>query len=162
MTSDFIEEVLDVTLWARLKQAIPGGEKVQMMLINHFVGVDITKRQVYTKPVSMLINEWDFSGGDATPAVLQDYRRVKMMGTNTAGAGGSVEAFQNRFANSFDFHLTTSLMVRAGGGFVENVGVRPDVTMDVTMQDYLDGFSNYAYKMLDYVVQSPGGIVPNP
>ncbi|MBK7960547.1 MAG: hypothetical protein IPK04_04625 [Bdellovibrionales bacterium] len=89
----------------------------------------LTKPGVYTKPIYMVINQFDFSGGDATPASLQDYGRVKLIGTRTAGAGGTVESFSSRQGFlQFTYSLTTSLMYRPGNQttpYVENYGVIP-------------------------------------
>jgi len=115
-------------------------------------GIDVTKRAVYTKPKYMMINELDFSGGDATPANLQDYGVVTLVGVNTSGAGGSVGAFQSNLRNPFEFRLTESLMYRPSRvgpqRFVENLGVQPDVNVDLTIRDYQNGFSNYFERVL--------------
>lgn len=97
---------------------------------------------IYTKPIYMLINELDFSGGDATPANLQDYKRVTLIGVRTAGAGGTVEEIENRVANQFSYRLTTSLMVRKNGSFVENLGVLPNVKFVINENDIKTNYRN--------------------
>jgi hypothetical protein len=109
----------------------------------------LSEGQVYSKPVYMMIDELDFSGGDATPAILQDYGRVKLVGVNTAGAGGTVEQFSSKGMFPVSYSLTTSLMVRPGGRLVENYGVKPDIEFELTAEDVADGFSSSFERMLD-------------
>ncbi|MBL7716285.1 MAG: hypothetical protein JNL01_12540 [Bdellovibrionales bacterium] len=111
-------------------------------------GKAFTRGQVYTKPVYMMIDELDFSGGDATPALLQDYGRVKLVGVNTAGAGGTVEQFEHGGIFPFNFSLTTSLMVRPGGRTVENVGVKPDLAFELTEADVSDSYATVFERFL--------------
>lgn len=119
-------------------------------------GVDVTWRQVYTKPVYMLINELDFSGGDATPAMLRDYDRVTLIGTRTAGAGGSVAEFNNNVMNEFKFRLTNSLMIRPNKQpYVENYGVSPDITLEPTISDFNNGFEKYFERVLQTIEALP-------
>lgn len=117
----------------------------------------ISKPAQYTKPVYMLINQFDFSGGDATPASLQDYGRVKLVGTRTAGAGGTVEEFSSReLSLQFTYHLTTSLMYRPGNAkspYVENYGVAPDIQFAPTAEDYVSGFSGYLDRLVNVIEQ---------
>ena len=112
------------------------------------LGEDVLKPQTYTKPVYMVINQLDFSGGDATPATLQDYGRAKLVGVRTAGAGGTVNEYQNIFGDSFNYRLTTSLMVRKNGSYVENTGVNPDIAFEMTAKDYTTGFENTLERLL--------------
>ena len=128
--------------------------KMPLVLALKQRGLDLSASQVYTKKVIMFINELDFSGGDATPATLQDYNRVTLVGVRTAGAGGSVEAFQDRVSSDFTYRLTTSLMYRKGGKLVENEGVHPDVNFTLTVDDYKTNFRTTLERLLQTVETS--------
>lgn len=118
-------------------------------LLEKAIGAQVFNPDVkYTKPVFMLINELDFSGGDATPANLQDYGRVTLVGVRTAGAGGSVENFRQRVSQDFSFSLTVSLMVRADGSYVENYGVMPDVPFELVQSDVREGYTKVLSRLL--------------
>jgi Peptidase family S41/PDZ domain len=98
---------------------------------------------VYKKPVLLLINEFDFSGGDAFPAVMQDNGRVTTFGVRTTGAGGNVREYGPLANSFFKFHLTESLMVRPNGQYVENLGVKADVPYEITEDDFNNGYRGY-------------------
>lgn len=119
--------------------------------LSKVVGVDLSTPKKYTKPVYMITNEFDFSGGDATPAALQDYGRAILIGSRTAGAGGSVEEFSSAGAEPFSFQLTASLMVRPGERFVENYGVHPDLDCAVSKNDLLARFNPYFTRVLGQI-----------
>jgi hypothetical protein len=140
LMSEFYELMID----AQIKT----NPQILMMLAKAQLETDILKPQVYTKDVHFLINELDFSGGDATPASFQDYGRGKLVGVRTAGAGGTVEEFLHRAIAEFEYRLTTSLMVRKDGSYVENAGVKEDIEFAVTEQDYKDGFATFLDRLL--------------
>ncbi|MCO5142301.1 MAG: protease-like activity factor CPAF [Oligoflexia bacterium] len=97
----------------------------------------------YTKPVLLLINEFDFSGGDAFPALMKDNGRVTLFGQQTSGAGGNVREYGPLANSFFKFSLTESLMVRPNGEYMENRGVVPDVSYTVTEDDFMNGYRGY-------------------
>jgi hypothetical protein len=97
----------------------------------------------YAKPVLLLINEFDFSGGDAFPALMKDNGLATLFGSRTSGAGGNVVEYGPLANSFFKFSLTESLMVRPNGSYVENIGVQPDIAYTVTESDFLNGYTDY-------------------
>lgn len=149
LTSDFMEDVFS----SLLRKSDSGKSTLLGKLVKtltYFKGVDVTKKTVYSKPIFMWINALDFSGGDATPAVLQDYGRVTLVGSNTAGAGGSVNEYEQGVLHQFKYSLTTSLMFRPSHSvqYVENYGVSPDIDFEVTASDVQDGYTNIFERFL--------------
>lgn len=140
-TTKFIEVVLD-----QLYSVIPLHKSIEQ-----YLGAGVFTPQTYQFPVYMMINEFDFSGGDATPATLQDYGRAKLIGVRTAGAGGAVEEFRNTISSDYKYHLTTSLMLRRDDTYVENYGVQPDYPMSLMKSDYSNSFAQVLNKVLSII-----------
>jgi hypothetical protein len=117
----------------------------------------------YTKPLVFLIDEFSTSGGDAVPAMLQDNGRGVLVGYNTNGAGGSVgDGFSAGAFSEGKANITLSLMTRkapvdsAYGPtvYVENVGVRPDVTIDyMTRDNLMNGGRTFLSQVIDVLNQ---------
>lgn len=108
----------------------------------------------YTKPILMLIDEMDFSGGDFVPAILQDNKRATLFGTRTAGAGGFVSGFQ--FPNSHGIAFcsyTGSIADRPNMQKIENTGVTPDIEYRLTPEDLQGGYKGYV-KAVNEAVQT--------
>lgn len=103
----------------------------------------------YTKPILVLVNSLDFSGGDFFPAILQDSRRAKIFGARTAGAGGVVEgiSFPN-LRGIAAIYYTTSIAEREGAFLIENQGVSPDIPYQVSAFDLQNNYENYVQQVV--------------
>jgi hypothetical protein len=100
----------------------------------------------YTKPVIVLIDEFSISAGDIFPAMIQDNERALMVGARSNGAGGSVSGWPSGLYSESASNNTNSLVVRnkpivtsdyPAAPYVENIGVRPDVSLQYMTRDNL-------------------------
>jgi hypothetical protein len=100
---------------------------------------------VYTKPMMLLTNEFSVSAGDAFPSLFQDAARGKIVGIRTGGLGGNVNDYFNTGITEANLRITRSLMIREKAvpspygptRFIENVGVTPDVKLDIMTRENL-------------------------
>lgn len=108
----------------------------------------------YTKPILMLINELDFSGGDFLPAILQDNKRVTLLGARTAGAGGYLMKinFPNRLGIK-SFQITGSIAERSNLKPIENLGVEPDIKVNLKAEDLTSQYTRYKKTILKELIK---------
>jgi Peptidase family S41/PDZ domain len=102
----------------------------------------------YTKPLMVLIDEFSASGADMFPAIIQSNGRGPLFGMRTMGAGGSVVGYNAPAYTESFFRITVSLMNRGHivqtpdfppAPYIENIGVRPDITVDYMTRANLMG-----------------------
>ena len=101
----------------------------------------------YTNPILLLTDEFTTSAAEIFSAIFQDSQRGPLFGWRTAGAGGSVSGAQASGFYSESFaSVTLSQLVRTQHvltpdfpitDYIENVGVRPDITLDYMTEDNL-------------------------
>ena len=101
----------------------------------------------YTKPLIVLVDDMSASAGDAFAATIQDNARGPLVGWRTMGAGGNVEYWEAGTYSLGIASVTESLMNRKNpivtsdyptAPYVENIGVRPDITVDYMTLDNLN------------------------
>lgn len=108
----------------------------------------------FSKPILMLVNGLDFSGGDFMPAILQDNKRALIMGTRTAGAGGYIqEMTYPNLCGVEDFCLTASIAERPDGRVIENLGVEPDILYNVSVRDLRENYTDYKTRILEELIK---------
>lgn len=111
------------------------------------MGIDLINphpKYRYTKPILFLIDEMDFSGGDFMPAILQDNGRAILFGNKTAGAGGFVRSFQFPNTNGISrLFYTASIAERVNAEKIENLGVKPDIEYNLTIEDLQNDYQGY-------------------
>lgn len=111
----------------------------------------------YTKPILLLINENSFSCADFLPAIFQDNQRALIVGNTTSGAGGCV--YNCSFPNLTGIKscsFTGSLIIRSNQRVIENLGVSPDVFLelsDLDLQsglyiDFINSIKSHVFKLL--------------
>ncbi len=106
----------------------------------------------YTKPILLLTNELDFSGGDFFPAILQDNKRAVIFGSRTAGAGGFIKF--SSFPNKHGIRkvgFTASLAERESLQKIESIGVIPDIEYTITSEDVQNRYVNYGIKVNEVI-----------
>lgn len=123
----------------------------------HLYGVDQINPHIkhrYTKPILILTNSLDFSGGDFFPAIFQDNKRATLLGEKTAGAGGAFST--STHFNPFGircYYLTSTIAERPNGQVIENVGVTPDIPYSLTARDLQERYVDYKEKILETLQQ---------
>lgn len=135
----YMEDEMRESLAARKFATTP----MSLNLMGQFGMIQPQPKIHYSKPILMLINEFDFSGGDAFPAIMKDNGRVTLFGQRTTGAGGNVRGYGPLANSFFKFTVTESLMVRPNGKYMENLGISPDIVYDITEDDFNNGYRNY-------------------
>jgi len=133
-----------------LKSFNAGSRYTDLIHISGVADIDPAPKaeERYTKPILLLTNALDFSGGDFFPAIMQDNKRATILGVRTAGAGGIVKSYA---VNQFGIdHLsaTSSLAERPSGQPIENFGVTPEIPYEITARDLRTGFAEYRWKII--------------
>jgi C-terminal peptidase prc len=110
----------EVTRRGRTEDRIPSGR-----VISELVG----------KPVVVLTSQGTVSAAERFAAVMQDHRRATILGTNSAGNTETVYPHDMPYGSQLMLAQATYLRTDGKTSF-EDVGVTPDVVMDVPWYEY--------------------------
>jgi len=105
----------------------------------------------YTKGMVVLINKLTFSAPEFLAATLQDDKRAMLFGQRTPGAGGCVKRFAPPLSRELGISyipVTWTFARRTNGQPIENIGVHPDVSYEITADDLSSGFRGYRQALL--------------
>ncbi len=106
----------------------------------------------------MLTDDFTASAAELFAAIMQDSGRAKLYGFRTDGAGGAVSSFSAGQYGETGISLAIGILVRKDPvvtmefpavPYIENIGVRPDMTADYQTVDnllnlgktFVDGFT---------------------
>ncbi len=154
-TIDLLESLLG---YLRTAYRENRGRTGAMPLCTLSLDVTPTPSAAYSKPLIVLIDELTVSYAEVFAAVIQDAARGPLVGMRTDGAGGAVGSGPAGYYSEGDASYSISLGTRKAPvatsdypttSYIENVGVRPDVTLDsmtrenlITRgQPYVDAFT---------------------
>lgn len=108
----------------------------------------------YTKKIIVLNNERTFSAGEFLAAILQDNKRATLFGQRTPGAGGCAKRFEIPGGKDLGIEsitITWTIGWRTSGQPIENLGVHPDVSYPITVEDLRSGYSGYRKALLEAI-----------
>jgi|GEM_PF-2944813 len=110
----------DVTRRGRNENRIPSGRVL---------------RSVADKPIVVLTSSASESASDRFAAVMQDYKRATILGTNTAGNTETVYVLDMPFGTQLNLARATYVRID-GKTTVEDKGVTPDIVLDVPWYNF--------------------------
>lgn len=94
------------------------------------------KGSFQTFPLVVIVNEGSASASEVVAEALQDSHRATILGTKTFGKG-SVQTII-KLEDGSGLKLTTAKFYAPSGRSINEVGVTPDVTVEITEQDKSD------------------------
>jgi len=104
--------------------------------IMHMVGRDQAKRTIYASPFGtypetpmvVLVNGYSASASEIVAGALQDRGRAQLVGTKTFGKGLVQSVVPLRDGSALSF--TSARYQTAGGHYIHEVGIEPDVVVE--------------------------------
>ncbi len=108
-------------------------------------------------PVVLLVSHGSASGSEVLAGALRDHGRAKLIGEQTFGKG-SVNHLRE-LSNGGALYVTIARWLTPNGELIEGVGLKPDVQIDLTDQEFTSGAGPQLYAAIDYLhglVQASG------
>ena len=90
---------------------------------------DIKAKQVWTKPMAVIVDRYSASASEIFAGAIQDYQRGIIIGQRTFGKG-TVQKLDN--LSSGQIKITESKFYRITGAGMQNKGIHPDISLPST------------------------------
>ncbi len=90
---------------------------------------DIHAKQVWSKPMAVMVDRYSASASEIFAGAIQDYQRGVIIGQKTFGKG-TVQKLDN--LSSGQIKITESKFYRITGAGMQNKGIHPDITLPTT------------------------------
>jgi carboxyl-terminal processing protease len=88
-----------------------------------------TAKQVWSKPMAVMVNRYSASASEIFAGAIQDYQRGLIIGHQTFGKG-TVQSLVS--LSSGQIKITESKFYRITGEGMQNKGIKPDITLPAT------------------------------
>jgi carboxyl-terminal processing protease len=88
-----------------------------------------TAKQVWTKPMTVMVDRYSASASEIFAGAIQDYQRGLIVGHQTFGKG-TVQSLDN--LSSGQIKITESKFYRITGEGTQNKGIKPDIVLPAT------------------------------
>jgi carboxyl-terminal processing protease len=100
-------------------------------------------------PSVVLTNDGTGSGGEVFAAVMREVGVARVVGTQTAGCVGTGEMFS--LSDGSGLQVTVAQLITGRGKTLNQVGVTPDVPVDMTVDDLVHGRDPQLQRAIDLV-----------
>ena len=101
-------------------------------------------------PLIVLVNEGTASASEITAGAIQDYKRGLLVGTTTFGKG-SVQNWISLSNKQGGIRVTTARWLTPSERQIHKVGLEPDVIVDITEEDALEGIDPQLEKAIELI-----------
>jgi carboxyl-terminal processing protease len=101
---------------------------------------DARAKQIWKKPMAVMVDRYSASASEIFAGAIQDYQRGIIIGQKTFGKG-TVQKLDN--LSSGQIKITESKFYRITGAGMQNKGIHPDITLPSTWDIEESGESSY-------------------
>lgn len=106
---------------------------------------------IWQKPLVLLVNEESFSDAECLPIYFQELKLGKVIGTPTSGyVIGTVE---KELLDGSELRLPTDGQFRLDGSNMENSGCRPDIIVEESLEDIIEGKDKQLNTAVEYLLE---------
>lgn len=113
---------------------------------------DVSEASCIELPMAVLVNEDSYSAAEFFAAVLQEYDWATVVGTKTCGKGNYQQAFHLKDGSLLN--ISTGKYYLPSGASLTDVGVTPDVIVELDEQQYAELYYGLLEKEDDLQLQA--------